>query len=176
MNIKSLYENKWVSLFETDGYVYSEETRCNGKIVVVLPFKKERIGLGRFGLRFLLHMEVTPAWKTKSLPERIFSNSITGGVEGDNPVDDAVRELYEEAGYKVSAEQMIKLGTSYGIKSCNTIYHYFACDVTNITPSLAKGDGSKTEAKEWCEWFDDLHRVDDPLVAMAWLRLMKKLS
>ena len=87
MEIKCLCKNPWLSLYKmtdkkahVDGYVYSHETRCNGQIVVVVPFRKTP------QLEFLVRMETTPCWGME--PEL---SSVTGGVEEkENRVGDAV--------------------------------------------------------------------------------------
>jgi 8-oxo-dGTP pyrophosphatase MutT (NUDIX family) len=177
MNLgKILFRNKWVSLFDYNGYVYSEETRCGGHIISILPFKRIYEN-GHHVLKFLLHKELTPAWKNSgiSLPNNhYFINSITGGVEHlENIKEDALRELAEEAGYVIEPDKMISLGTSFGSKSNNTIYHYFTCDLTDVPKKDAVGDGSEMEAKEYCEWFSNIDNADDPLVYVAWSKIIK---
>jgi len=56
--LKTLCENDWVSLLDLNGYVYSHETRCNGVIVAILPYRRTEKGR----LQFLLRREITPCW------------------------------------------------------------------------------------------------------------------
>lgn len=179
--IELLYRNRWVSLFNYNGYVYSEETRCGGHVLSVLPYMKKPSGMdGRFEIKFLLRRETTPAWKTNNefpvADDHLFISSITGGVEHpEDIVQDALRELEEEAGYVVDREKMISLGTTFGAKSSNTVYHYFACDLTGLERKEAVGDGSELEKKEHCEWHDNINASDDPLVYVAWNKLIRAI-
>jgi 8-oxo-dGTP pyrophosphatase MutT (NUDIX family) len=190
-----LYDNKWVSLKKIvkpedgiEGYVFSHEKRCNGKIVAILPFKDELLdpkdntidkGLAlyfkffkevpyqRF---FLIREEFTPCW---GLGET-FRSSITGGVENENVRDTAVEEIAQEAGYKVAKEDLIYLGTGFGSKSSDTVYFLFAVDLTGKEKTLkADGDGSLLEKKATMQWIpeEEIHTAQDPQVAAIYVRL-----
>src|SRR5947209_16754655 len=97
-----------------NGYVYSHETRCQGRIMAILPFRKV---LGTRKPFFLVKLEMTPCWSFDR--ER---SAITGGYEGGDIKRDAIRELYEEAGYTAVPDDLIPLGESYASKSSDTIY------------------------------------------------------
>lgn len=168
-NIKEIFHNEWLSLMEivvpeedVNGYVYSHETRCDGKIIVVLPFRKNGDKL-EFGLR----KEVTPCWSLK--PE---ISSLTGGYEGGDPRDTAILELKEEAGFEAKHDELIDLGTSYVSKSSDTVYYLYAIDVTDKKSGEATGDGTKQDAEGTIEWFER-PQSDDPQVAVIYLRLLR---
>lgn len=168
---KTLFENKWVALKEMacpaqgiNGYDFLHETRCNGKIISILPFRK--IGDDS---EYLIRKEVTPCWSLD--PEH---SSITGGDEG-NVIESAIRELEEEAGFDIEEKDLIDLGTCYGTKSTDTVYYLFSTDLTGKEMHQPKGDGSKLEAEASNEWvkYDFLLTVKDPLVSTICLRLQK---
>lgn len=161
---RELYHNDWLSLYEIDGYVYSHESRSDGRIVAILPFRDTPDGR-----QYLLRSEVTPCWDY----EEPTISSITGGCEGGDTDDDAVRELYEEAGYIITTDQLIPLGTSYASKSSDTIYILSAVDVTDIKQTEAPGDGSYAESKATTKWYSarELSDILDPQVATMYWRL-----
>jgi 8-oxo-dGTP pyrophosphatase MutT (NUDIX family) len=170
-----LKENEWVSLHKIvspekgiNGYVYSHETRCKGNIVVVFPY---RINKETHEREFLLRSERTPCW---SVDENVVS-SLTGGVEEHGTAHTAVMELEEEAGYKVSPEALILLGTSYGTKSCDTIYTIYTTDLTDV----ARGEPTESElrpdgGRDFCVWGTekDVLESKDPMVSVAYLKLL----
>jgi len=166
--IDTLFENKWVSLKEVkdkdqkiNGYVYSHETRCNGHIVSILPFRHEYNGK-----QWLLRKELTPCW---SMEERILS-SITGGLEGTDPDYTIVEELKEEAGYFIDKKDLIQLGTCFGTKSSDTIYHLYSVDLTGYV----QGTPTTTDPGEQmshCVWSKDIKEAQDPFVYVSYLRL-----
>lgn len=171
MQVNELYHNDWLSLKEVvapeediQGYVFSHETRCNGKIVVVLPFRKNGDNF-EYGLR----KEVTPSW---SLDPEI--SALTGGFENDIE-DTAIMELEEEAGFKAEKRELIDLGESYASKSSDTVYSLFAVDVTGKEEGEALGDGTKQDAEGTIEW---VRKPDskDPQVSIAYLRLLRHLG
>lgn len=175
---RTLFDNKWLSLREiadpdvgVNGYVYSHETRCNGQIVLVLPFRRADSSKGPFGsVEVLLRRETTPCWGMEpSL------SGITGGVESDRPLDDARRELAEESGYEAEEEEFIYLGTCRGTKSTDTVYHLYAVDVTDKEPGEATGDGSELDNAP-VEWHETAVDCDDPQAAFAYLKLVWSLS
>jgi 8-oxo-dGTP pyrophosphatase MutT (NUDIX family) len=173
-----LYHNRWVSLvklvapnYGVDGYVYSHETRCNGKVVAVLPYRVNDSG-PEPRLEVLLRDEITPCW---SLDESQLS-AITGGWEKGDDEDcrlTADRELWEEAGYR--APHLFTLGTCRGTKSSDTVYHLFGVCLTGVPRTGdGHGDGSTLEARATCRWVtpEELAvRTVDPLASVLWLRL-----
>jgi 8-oxo-dGTP pyrophosphatase MutT (NUDIX family) len=170
MEKKNLYDNKWISLYSLDGYVCMTETRCNGKIVSVLPYRKILID-DRVDIEFLLRKEVTLPWRGT---QQVIS-SITGGIESEDHVDDAVRELHEEGGYLIPKEEMIYLGQTFGAKCADTVYHYYTCDLTDYVREESKGDGSKLESMAVCEWFKNVDSAEDPLVYKSFYEIFKIL-
>mgnify|MGYP001589623475 CR=1 FL=1 len=175
MSREVLHANEWVSLHVVrdlargvGGYVYSHETRCAGRIVALLPYKR----LGDGTLRYLLKSEMTPCW---SFDQTL--SSITGGYEGGAIEDDAVREMLEETGYEITVDELISLGTSYASKSSDTVYSLFSVDLTGRPRGEALGDGSRVEAESLAVWCTgaDLVDVQDPQVAVMFTRLNRWL-
>ncbi|MDG4809328.1 sigma factor-like helix-turn-helix DNA-binding protein [Micromonospora sp. WMMD1120] len=168
--IKVLFENPWLSLRTVyapdrgiDGYVFSHEDRCQGRIVAVLPYHDTPAGR-----RYLVRSEVTPCW---SLDPQL--SALTGGYEGGDIEDDAVREVLEEAGYAITRADLVPLGDSYASKSADTVYSLFAVNVTGRAQSVATGDGSALEARGSTRWLDtaEVCKVRDPQVAVMVMRL-----
>lgn len=168
--ITELHANPWLSLREVrnpdlgvDGYVYSHESRCQGRIVALLPYRD-----ADDVREYLVKSEMTPCWGFAQV-----LSSITGGYEGGDIEDDAVREMLEETGYTITRDELIPLGTSYASKSADTVYTLFSVDLTGREPGEAIGDGSRVEAESAALWMNtaELADVQDPQVALMWLRL-----
>lgn len=173
--IETLKENEWLSLKimknpdkGVHGYVFSHETRCNGKIVSILPFKKNKDG----EIEYLIRKEVTPCW---DINNQVIS-SITGGVEKDDVINTAIHEILEEAGYEVTKKDLITLGQTFGVKSSDTVYYYFAVDVTGMKRQIAKGDGSELETQAECVWKKSIKGAVDPLLYTLYYLLNEKIS
>ena len=170
MNIETLYKNKWLSLINmidvengVHGYVYSHETRCQGKIIATLPYRKDEKG----EFEYLLRNEITPCWGMQSE-----ISSITGGTEKGKTIKQiTVEELKEEGGYEVSEDDLESLGICYGTKSCDTIYHLFTVDLTWKRKGEAVGDGSELEKKDNCFWTSNIYESNDPILYVLWKRL-----
>lgn len=171
--ITDLYSGPWVSLRRIrkpeqgiNGYVYSHETRCQGLIVAVLPFRWD----DQQQLQLLVKREVTPCWDLE--PVR---SAITGGWEGGHVTADAVREMLEETGYEITADELIPLGQTYASKSADTRYELFSVDLTGRVAGPALGDGSVLEAEATAEWIrpDEVAQVMDPQVSAMWVRLLR---
>jgi len=157
--MKELFHNDWLSLMETDdGYVYSHETRCNGKIVAILVYEP---GADEDIHRVLGRFENTPCHG-----DGIALTSITGGVENDDVKGTAIMELKEEAGIIAKPEDLIDLGVVRPTKSTDTEVYLFAVRGDDKETVEAKGDGSKGEKGAYCKWVSPLEAVNckDPLV------------
>ncbi|MEU4703276.1 NUDIX domain-containing protein [Nonomuraea dietziae] len=146
-----------------NGYVYSHESRCQGLIVAILPYRDTPTGR-----QYLLKSEVTPCWNLK--PVR---SAITGGYEGGDIADDAVRELWEEAGYRITRGDLISLGNAYASKSSDSVYYLYSVDLTGRAGVEPPGDGSRLEAESEAVWVDarEIARTLDPHVFVMYVRL-----
>lgn len=164
-NVKILHENDWLSLMQmqtsSGPYVYSHETRCNGNIIAVLLYKK----FGRDGWQYGVRKETTPCWSDKPV-----LSSLTGGVDfGDTPVQAALKEIKEEAGYDCEEKDLQLLGTCRGTKSCDTVYHLYALDVAG----LKRGEitGEDTGEIVWIYDHKDKNSVQCPIFYTMYSRL-----
>ena len=115
----------------------------------MLPFRTSEAGI-----EYLIRSEVTPCWSMEPV-----SSALTGGWEGGEAVEDAQRELKEEAGYDAPLSDFIELGGSYASKSSDTIYVLFAVNLTGQDVGEATGDGSVLEAEGKCIWMSEAELV-----------------
>ena len=141
---KTLYHNKWISLREDDGYVYSHETRCQGFIVAVLLYDSSKPGM------IYARKETNPAW---GYGRRL--TTVTGGSEpGKLFKQQAADEILEEAGITVQLEELQELGTIRPSKSSDTHIYLYACDIRGKIINKPSGDGSELEQQAHMEWVD----------------------
>ena len=161
--------DEWLQLRKSpDGYTYAHEIRCHGQIVAVLVFRtdtEEMPILGRYE-RNPAHRDMSRAMDYYDIPLAL--SSITGGVEeGQCPCETAIMETGEEAGYRITEDQLIELGSVRTSKGMDTTVHLFAVDVTGMEQGEAKGDGSQGEEEAHTEWIsiDDAVGSKDPLLA-----------
>lgn len=156
------------------GYEFVHEHRCNGNIISILPYKHEPSLVRRDNpYSFLLRYEFTPCW---DMDEDVYS-SITGGVdEGNTVLETALIELEEESGYVVNESEMIYLGTCFGTKSSDTLYHLFTVDLTGKEPIEITGDGSYLESIASCHWVEDIEIAEDPLVFTSYYLACKRVG
>ena len=161
---KVLYDNEWLQLREDEGYIYSHESRCNGSIVVVLPYRR----VGKDAWEFLVRDEVTRCWSEQ--PTR---SAITGGVDTSEPLEDAVRELQEEAGYDIAPDKFEFLGKCRGSKSSDTYYYLYAVDVAGVEPGVATGEDKAPIV--WL-WGSDMCKLEDAQGITAYCKARAKLG
>lgn len=164
-----LFSNEFLAIIERNGYFFFHETRCNGSIVALLPF---RITVHE-NFEFLARLEVCPAHGQEAE-----LCSITGGLEEDSTIEHTAQsELWEEAGYQVSIDDLINLGQVHPSKSSDTVAHLFAIDVTTKVQSTAPGDQSRFEQNSTVQWVDYNQgiSIQDPLFVTALIRLSDRL-
>jgi len=163
--IRSLGGNEWVELRVSHhpelcptGYTYAHEVKGNGNKIAIMPFRLT--GDENIPVEWLLLDEVTLCWEG----EDAHPHSITGTVdEGNTPLKTAKIELHEEAGFDVSEEDLIALGTCYGSKAMDTVYHLYTVDLTNVNMGEAITDGHPLEEAAQAFWAVDVSRSSDPM-------------
>lgn len=166
MTDKLLFENKWATVIDRDGWVVVRD--MDGLGVAVLPYRIQ----GR-DLWYLCRMEPCPSHGPCILP-----SSLTGGLkEGEEPAAAAARELYEEAGYQVPLEHLIPLGEVWPSKLVELRVFLFAANVTGLEHTKPKGDGSSWEALASNVWYRETQAltVPDAVWGTMILRLKAKL-
>jgi len=180
--MRAICSNSWLSLMQTDsGYVFAHETRCDGEIVAILPYRK-KMSKGVPFYQYLFRAEWVPCWKPslKAIsfddePNRPkFTTIITGGIEdNDTASKTAQKELREEAGFDAPIENLIYLGSCAGTKSVDTIYHLYAIDVDSLGVREVdiEGDGTENEKHAYCYWTDTVEHAVDPIAYTLYYKL-----
>jgi 8-oxo-dGTP pyrophosphatase MutT (NUDIX family) len=143
MSDKVLYQTKYLSLIERDGWYYFAQIPGSAGGVVMLLYREEdgKPILGRF--------EMCPAHHD-AVPTL---TAIAGGIEeGDTPLETAIKEAHEEAGYKLEASDFTDLGSCRLSTNQDTIVYLFAANVTGKERGNAPGDGTKGEEGAYCDW------------------------
>lgn len=159
-----LFQNKWVTVIDRDGYTLVHGA---GNAVAVLPFRGGQSTTA--DQEFLARIEPCPPHGPK--PHLC---ALTGGIEGrEEPVDAAVRETFEESGFRVTREQMIRLGIVWPSKLSTTIMHLFAVDVSAAPWEPPPGDGTTYEAQSSTVWlpYEKASMVPDASYCSIILRL-----
>ena len=165
---KLLYEGEYLSIYEKDGwYTYCHDR--NGEIIGCLVFTRDKRGniekvLGRW------------EYDVQSGEQKL--TSITGGVEdGQTPLEACIIEMGEEAGYTVTEDDLIELGTMQPAKSEDTVIFLYGFDATGMEDMRREdsiGDGTKGEEDAYCAWVDmgpEVINMDNPVNHVALLRL-----
>jgi len=140
---KTLWKNEWISVKEKDGwYTYTHQEKSGGKAVAVLAYSIDPLMiLGRY--------EKTPCHN-----DGVSLTALTGMVEkGNSPLETAIRELEEESGIKMDAEDFQSLGFTRPGKSSDTIMYLFAVKIPfEEGEYIGKGDGTKGEEGSYCKF------------------------
>ena len=180
-----LFDNEWIQMRKmTDdeepkikGYIYSHEARCAGHIVACVPFRRRNGD----SLEFMFRCEATPCWLGKS----VVPSSFTGGVDFNmrhlDPVATMEKELREETGV-IGGFNIIPLGSCFGSKSSDTVYHLYTVDFTNVDFADKLHSESELESTAFCTWVDGenmyieefnvFQYLQDPIAAQIILRIM----
>ncbi len=99
--------------------------------------------------------------------------AITGGVEkGKTPLEAAIKELREEAGYCADEIDLEPLGEIRPSKSADTRIHLYAFDASGKVQHEITGDGSFYERGAYCQWVTRKQAIwcKDPLMAVMLAR------
>lgn len=162
--------NEWLQLQnriydDNVKYTVMHEVRCNGNIVVILPYKSKDGELS-----YMFRNELTPPWN----PNYQVMSSITGGVDTNDTVEKtAIKELKEETGFLAIESMLEPMGTVYGSKASDTVYHLFAINVGNCVQVKSQPEGLESEAENVWVPARDLNAVADaadPMVYALYVR------
>lgn len=160
---KVVYQGEYLAIKEriTDlnpmnPYTFLHETKCNGKLVVILPFRRN----DKNELEFLIRKERVINWD----PENDVTESVTGGVEKDDPDYTATLELKEETGYDVPFSKFIPIGATKIAKHADTDAYMYAVDLTNIVRERDYGDGSDGERRAYSYWASNIAEVESCII------------
>jgi hypothetical protein len=161
---KVLWENKWLQVYEKDGwYTCCRSTVGDG--VMVLPFRPK----GNTW-EILIRCEHTPCHEDGVRVKGKFNKtSLTGQIEkGYDPISTAEKELHEESGYTVLQKDFIDLGWVYPTKHSDDKSYMYAVDLKDAKePGEIKGDGTKGEDGAWCEWVSIEEALSLPSASIA---------
>ncbi len=171
-----LFDSPWLQVKKRDDwYIYSHTPKSKGNGVVVLGY--DFSGPTR---KFLARIENCPVHPHNYDSSRGVT-SLSGMIEPNTfSLENAVRELYEEAGISIEKEKFIPLGISFGSKSSDYCDFLYAVDLQGQTPVATPiGDGTQGEVGSFCLWMNEdefFQKVLSPTPALIYQRLKIKLS
>lgn len=157
------YQNKWIKVqiikVKTDEGImpYTTIMDGNGNGVGVLPYRVKEDG----SLEYMVRKEITPPWNYNlNNPQgTLIMSAITGGMEDDeSPIEAATRELLEESGLAVSADDFESIGAFRSMKVSQNKIHLFLVDLTGspVTELKGEGDGTYFERMAKTLWVDSV--------------------
>ena len=161
---KVLWKNKWLEVYEKDGW-YTCVRSTVGDGVCVLPYRKKGDTW-----EILIRCEHTPCHEDGPRVKGKFNKtSLTGQIEkGYDAIGTAEKELHEESGYTALQKDFIDLGWVYNTKSSPDKCYLFAVNLDGAKdPDEIKGDGTKGEDGAWCEWASIEEALSLPSSAMS---------
>jgi 8-oxo-dGTP pyrophosphatase MutT (NUDIX family) len=141
---KVIFETKWIKVKETGkGFQYLERKGTDSVAVFLLRSKPN-------GYEVLIRMQPLCIHGDDYA---LFPCPITGSIdENELPINTAIRETYEEAGYKLNSINY--LGNYIVGTQTNETVHMFYELVDGLKPEENKGDGGFHESISKNEWKD----------------------
>lgn len=146
---KILYKNYWIDLKQTDrGFVYAQRRNINS--TASLLFKK----VGN-EYKFLLRFQPLPELSISNTNwRRLYPCCVTGSLEtSELPLQNAIKEIYEETNYVVDKNNFITQGQSVSSTQMNELVYIYVVDISNAKHVDKKsGDGSVFENISKNKW------------------------
>jgi ADP-ribose pyrophosphatase YjhB (NUDIX family) len=145
-NHKVVFKGKWVSLKESpEGFQYLERKNKNSIAMMITRDTST-------GIEVYARYQPTTAYGTDVFSSMICC-PVTGSIEqGEEYSITAQRECLEEAGFKVTREDMNSLGEYIVGTQTNEICYCYHVDVTGKEPTVPKGDGTLCEGVSYNKW------------------------
>ncbi|KAM3089636.1 NUDIX domain-containing protein [Phormidesmis sp. 146-35] len=168
-----IFQTEWITVKESpQGFQYLERKGKNS--VAVFLLRKSSTHRSQYEVLIReQHLCINNQEVNGELP--LFPCPITGALEeGESPEVAAVRETYEETGYRV---ELLPFGKYIVGTQVNEICYLYYADVTNITPSIAQQDGTYLESIGKNEWysFEYLQECDYSACQIGYFRLREIL-
>ncbi|QJG66932.1 NUDIX hydrolase [Mycoplasma phocoenae] len=148
---KILYENKWINLYETsNGFVYAQRKGVDS--IACLCIRKQKNN----EYEFLIHYQPLPEIVLKQRWDTCFPCVITGSIElNENPLNAAIREIYEEGGIKVGVNNLIAENKFVSTTQMNETVYAYLFDVTNLKQEIPQNDDSIFESVSYNAWISE---------------------
>lgn len=159
---KVLHQTTYLSLIERDGWYFFAQVPGSAGGVTILLYRLDdaKSVLGRYEI-CPAHGDVTPAL-----------TAISGGIEaGETPLQTAIKETYEEAGYHLEGADFISLGACRLSTNQDTIIYLFAANVTGKPRVTAPGDGTRGEEGAYCDWVTPTQAIESKSAFLSALLL-----
>jgi 8-oxo-dGTP diphosphatase len=126
-----LFETRWIRLKETKhGFHFAERAGRNSIALFLIQRCKGN------------EVRVLIRWQRAAYGEdrdKNYPAPITGSI--DTPLsyaEHAAQEAYEEAGYRLQAEDLVLLGHCASSTQSNELCYLYACDITGRTPEVER--------------------------------------
>ena len=133
-----VFDSKWVKVKQSEkGFLFLERKNVNSIAVLLLRDPGEAV-----------QYEMLVRYQPLCTDHKLHACPITGGFDSMDqlPVDLAIQEVLEEAGYTVGYNDVYEFGSYIVGTQTNEVCHLFLCDVTGKTPAEPEGDGSYHES------------------------------
>ncbi|TPR53897.1 NUDIX domain-containing protein [Metamycoplasma neophronis] len=138
---KLLFSSSRINVYETEqGIIYAQ--RRNKDSIAALCYRKNADGSKDYLIRFqpLIQLEENQAWN------KLFPCPITGSFEeNETPLNVALREVFEEAGYKITEKNLVNTFKFFATTQMNETVYGFIFDITNMNNTEPETDGSLME-------------------------------
>jgi 8-oxo-dGTP pyrophosphatase MutT (NUDIX family) len=170
---RTIFETEWIAVKESPrGFQYLERKGKNSVAVFLL----RNYGANPSQYEVLIRQQHL-CIDNREIDGKfnLFPCPITGALEeGESPEAAAMREVYEESGYRV---QVRSLGKYIVGTQVNEICYLYYADVTGIEPEVAQQDGTYMESIGRNEWhpFEYLKECDYSACQIGYFRLQAQL-
>lgn len=152
--IKALYENYWLSLYQTPkGFVYAQRKGINSTASLCYRLNQDH------QYEFLVRLQPLPV--IHQYPEQkentLYPCCITGSIEpNETPLQNCLKEVYEESGYLINQEQIKYVTSASASTQMNEIVFHYLVDLTNIKKeNEPQNDGSYFESVSQNKWISE---------------------
>ena len=152
---KVVFDAKWIKVKQTPkGYFFSER-KGTDSVAVLLYRQVEFSNI----IEVLVRMQPLPVENAQTNDDadipKLFQCPITGGMEeGYMPLQIAIKECEEEAGYILNEQVVRSIGKYYVGTQTNEVVHMYIANVTSFAPRDIKGDGTYFESISKNVWMN----------------------
>ncbi|MCT4469741.1 NUDIX hydrolase [Mycoplasma sp. HS2188] len=145
---EKLFSNEWMSVYKSQkGFTYCQRKSVDSIAALLYRHNGDQY-------EFMIHYQPLPEIKEKISWDQCYPSPVTGSIEENQlPIECCINEINEEAGYKITAKNIVSSSVAIATTQMNEKVFNFLVDVSGLKQGKITTDGSVFESVSYNKWY-----------------------